>query len=125
MGRSGALWAASGGWVTVMQTALAEARTKPPLLCPRQLVVLMNGHMEWAIAGPERGPGLYPHVLRTVLRRLRSAAVYEDDHPSVRVLGPHERFEGNTRNSGSGMTLLTVQVLLQILTHFAAGQDGT
>lgn len=25
----------------------------------------------------------------------------------------------------TGMTLLTVQVLLQILTHFAAGQDGT
>lgn len=105
--RPGALWATEGGWVTVVQTALAEARTKAPVLCPRQLVVLMNGHMEWAIAGPERTPALYPVVLRTVLRRLRAGAVYEDDHPSVRVLGPHERFEGRTRNSGTGLTLLT------------------
>lgn len=105
--RPGALWATSGGWVTVVQTALSEARTKAPVLCPRQLVVLMNGHMEWAIAGPERTPDLYPGVLRTVLRRLRSGAVYEDDHPSVRVLGPHERFAGTSRNSGSGLTLIT------------------
>lgn len=105
--RPGALWASAGGWVTVMQTAVAEARTAQPLICPRQLVVLMNGHMEVAVAGPERTPDLYPGVLRTVLRRLRAAAVYEDNHPSVRVMGPHERFEGNTRNSGSGLTLLT------------------
>ncbi|MFT4049945.1 MAG: hypothetical protein QM648_08920 [Solirubrobacterales bacterium] len=105
--RPGALWATCGGWVTVVQTALAEPRTQLPLLCPRQLVVLMNGHLEWAIAGPQRTPGLYPVVLRAVLRRLRAAAVYEDDHRSVRVLGPHRRFEGRTRNSGSGLTMLT------------------
>jgi hypothetical protein len=105
--RPGALWATAGGWVTVMQTALGEPRVKAPVLCPRQLVVLMNGHMEWAIAGPQRTPALYPGVLRSVLRRLRAGAVYEDDHASVRVLGPYERFEGTTRNSGSGLTLLT------------------
>jgi hypothetical protein len=105
--REGALWATEGGWVTVMQTAVPEARLKPPLLCPQQLIVLMNGHMEWAIAGPERTPGLYPGVLRTVLRRLRAAALYEDTHESVRILGPHERFIGNTRNSGDGMTMIT------------------
>lgn len=104
--REGALWATEGGWVTVVQTAVSEARTAPPLLCPRQLVVLMNGHMEVAIAGPERTPDLYPGVLRTVLRRLRAAAVYEDDHASVRILGPSERVETRTRNSGSGITLL-------------------
>ena len=105
--REGALWATAGGWVTVMQTAVPEPRTAPPLLCPQQLVVLMNGHMEFAIAGPDRTPGLYPGVLRTVLRRLRAAAVYHDTDPSVRILGPHERYEGTTRNSGDGMTLLT------------------
>ncbi|MBO9533543.1 MAG: hypothetical protein J7513_11280 [Solirubrobacteraceae bacterium] len=104
--RPGALWATEGGWVTVVQTALSEPRVREPLVCPRQLVILMNGHMEWAIAGPERTPKLYPGVLRTVLRRLRSAAVYEDDDPSVRVLGNFERFEGTTRNSGTGLTML-------------------
>lgn len=105
--RPGALWATSGGWVTVLQTIVPESRTDLPLLCPQQLVVLMNGHMEFAVAGPERTPGLYPSVLRTVLRRMRAAALYEDTHESVRVMGATERFEGNTRNSGNGLTLLT------------------
>ena len=104
--REGALWATKGGWVTVLQTCVPEARTQLPLLCPQQLVVLMNGPLEWAIAG-ERTPDLYPGVLRTVLRRLRAGALFHDTHPSVRVMGAQERFEGNTRNSGSGMTLLT------------------
>ncbi|MBJ7472205.1 MAG: hypothetical protein JHD16_12945 [Solirubrobacteraceae bacterium] len=105
--REGALWATQGGWVTVFQTCVPESRTDHPLLCPQQLVVLMNGQLEMAIAGPERTPLLYPGVLRTVLRRLRAGALYHDTHPSVRVLGAQERYEGTTRNSGSGMTLLT------------------
>ncbi len=103
--REGALWATEGGWVTVLQTAVPEARTGHPMLCPQQLVVLMNGQLEWAIAG-DRTPDLYPGVLRTVLRRLRAAALYHDTHPSVRIMGLQERFEGRTRNSGNGMTLL-------------------
>ncbi|MDQ8044982.1 MAG: hypothetical protein AAGC46_15570 [Solirubrobacteraceae bacterium] len=105
--RPGAEWATSGGWVTVLQTVVPEPRKDLPLLCPQQLVVLMNGHMEFAIAGPDRTPGLYPGVLRTVLRRLRAAALYEDTHESVRVMGTTERFEGRTRNSGTGLTLIT------------------
>lgn len=105
--REGAAWAPQGGWVTFLQNAVPEARTRMPLLCPQQLVIVMNGHLEIGIAGPERAPELYPGVLRTVLRRLRAGALYEDDHESVRVLGPHERVEGTWRNSGSGCTILT------------------
>lgn len=100
--RPGALWATRGGWVTVLQEVVPEARIEAPWLCPQQLVVLMNGHLEVAIAGPERTPDLYPGVLRTVLRRFRAAALYHDTHPSVRIMGGQQRFEGVTRNSGSG-----------------------
>lgn len=112
--RPGALWATQGGWVTVLQQVVPEARTQEPLLCPQQLVVLMNGHLEVAIAGPERTPDLYPGVLRTVLRRFRAGALFHDTHPSVRIIGPHERFEGITRNSGSGHTLVQEQGTVDI-----------
>ncbi|MDO9353225.1 MAG: SGNH/GDSL hydrolase family protein [Solirubrobacteraceae bacterium] len=105
--RPGAEWATSGGWVTVLQTAAPEARSRMPVLCPQQLVLVMNGHLEGGIAGPERTPGVYPGVLRTVLRRLRAGALYPDTHESVRILGPHERIEGDWRNSGDGITILT------------------
>ncbi len=105
--REGAEWATTGGWVTVVQTCAPEARTRLPLLCPQQLVIVMNGHLEAGVAGPERTPGLYPGVLRTALRRLRAGALYPDTHASVRILGPHERIADTTRNSGDGITILT------------------
>lgn len=104
--REGAAWAPAGGWVTVMQNVVPEARTRLPVLCPQQLVLVMNGHLEGGIAGPERTPGVYPGVLRTVLRRLRAGALFHDTHESVRIMGPKERVVGRLYNSGDGHTIL-------------------